>query len=296
MKVLVTGAGGQLSRELVRLGLAAGLRLVGLTRAELDVTDPAAVRRAVAEGGYGLVVNAAAYTDVDRAETEPEKALAVNRDGPARLAAACARQGLPLVHVSTDYVFDGEKGAPYKETDPAHPVNEYGRSKAEGEAEVRRLLPEHLIVRTSWLCGPGGRNFVTTMLALARTQETLRVVTDQCGCPTYAADLARAILALARRLEEGRPGPFGTYHFCGRGRASRYNLALRTIALARRHESLKVKNVEPALTSEFPAPARRPADSTLDCSLFELTFGFGPPDWEDGLSRLIEAVYRKESR
>jgi dTDP-4-dehydrorhamnose reductase len=203
MKILLTGAGGQLGRELMEQGPARGLEFLAPPHSRLDVTDRAAALAAVGAGGLDLAVNAAAYTAVDDAESHADLALAVNRDGPANLAAACARAGLPLIHLSTDYVFDGQGTRPYRETDPASPLGAYGRSKAAGEERVRKRLAEHLIVRTSWLYGVYGRNFVKTMLGLGRERAVLRVVNDQRGCPTYAADLAGVLIDVAVGLGEG---------------------------------------------------------------------------------------------
>ena len=208
MRVLVTGANGQVGHALVRQG---GAAVVGLDRAALDITDREAVRRAVGEHAPDLVVNAAAYTAVDRAEAEEETAFAVNRDGPAHLADACTEHGIPLIHLSTDYVFDGTKGrvpegTPYVETDPVHPLGVYGRSKAAGEEAVRERLGRHVILRTSWVFGDHGQSFVRTILRLGQERDALRVVADQRGNPTAAADIARVVLQIAERIAEAHRG------------------------------------------------------------------------------------------
>ena len=293
MRILITGAWGQLGREVSDRAGAAGMVVVPTDVADLDITDRNAVRAALEESGAGVVVNAAAYTAVDLAESEPDRAMMINRDGPAVLAGACAQFGLPLIHVSTDYVFDGEKTGAYMEDDPtATPLGVYGRTKAEGEAEIRRRLAEHVIIRTAWLYGVSGGNFVKTMLRLGRDNETLRVVSDQRGCPTYAADLAEAVLAVIRRLTEGDPPVWGTYHFCGSGATTWHGFAERIFDLARGRFSLKVKSVQPITTAEYPTPARRPANSVLDCSRFARSFGYEPPAWEDGLARMLTDLAR----
>src|SRR5690606_4610767 len=223
--ILVTGAGGQVGRELLRIGTARGARIVGLARTELDVSDADAVHAALAAHRPTLVVNAAAFTTVDRAEADPGAALAANRDGPAHLADACAALDIPLIHLSTDYVFDGTKREPYTEDDATNPLNVYGASKLAGEDEVRTRLRRHVILRTSWVFSAHGHNFVRTMLRLAQQSPALSVVADQRGCPTPAIHLAVAILDIARQLEWGRDDAWGTYHLTGRGETTWYAFA-----------------------------------------------------------------------
>ena len=223
MKVLVLGTSGQVGDALMRASWLAGTTLAGLARPALDMADPASIDRAMAENAPDLVVNATAYTAVDKAESDRDAAFAVNRDGPARLAALCAARGVPLIHISTDYVFDGTKPAPYAENDPVDPVNVYGASKEAGEAAVRAALPRHVILRTSWVYAAHGANFVKTMLRLGRERPELGVVADQTGAPTAAADIAAAIVAIAGRIEAARSEnrlddvPWGTYHLTGAG-------------------------------------------------------------------------------
>ena len=207
MKLLVTGANGQVGHALAALD-GPGLTMVALDRARLGITDEEAVRRVVRTHAPDAVINAAAYTAVDRAESEPEAAFAVNRDGPAHLAAACAEAGVPLLHISTDYVFGGTKAEPYVETDPVAPLGVYGQSKWAGEEAVRARLPQHIILRTAWVFSDHGSNFVKTMLRLGREREVLRVVADQHGGPTAASDIAEALVAIARQViaEPGRWG------------------------------------------------------------------------------------------
>ena len=216
MRIIVIGAQGQVGWELTRRALALGHNVLAWDQAELDITDAAAVDQALNASNADTVINAAAYTAVDKAEQEPEQAFAVNRDGPAHLAAACTRLNLPLLHISTDYVYDGAKTSPYVEDDPTAPMGVYGASKLAGDEAVRPLCPRHLILRVSWVFGVHGHNFVKTILRLAREREALRVVADQHGCPTFAGDIADALLELAGRIAEiDARAAWGTYHYCG---------------------------------------------------------------------------------
>ena len=199
--IAIIGSNGQLGWELVRQGETRGLKILALDYPEIDIGDPASIDSRIESKEIDLIINAAAYTAVDRAESEPEAAFAVNRQGPANLAEECRERDIPLIHVSTDYVFDGTKKGAYIEEDPVAPLGVYGESKAAGEAEVRKRLPKHVIVRTAWLCGVHGHNFVKTILRMGREKDTLRVVSDQFGCPTFAADLAEAIFEVAKQTE-----------------------------------------------------------------------------------------------
>ncbi len=291
MNLLVTGARGQLGREICRQGGTCAFDVVGLDLPELDITDPKAVGKALEDTAPFLVVNAAAYTAVDRAESEPDAAFAVNRDGSAVLASLCAAVGIPLVHISTDYVFSGEKGGAYRESDPVSPLGVYGKSKAAGEEEVRRRLREHIILRTSWLYGVHGANFVKTMLRLARNEKTLRVVADQVGCPTFAADLAEGVLMMAARCREGRETAWGTYHYCGEGHTTWHEFADTIIRLARPYDTFRVKEVTAVRTEDYPTAARRPANSVLDCSLIRDRFGIRPRPWQDSLADMLARMF-----
>ncbi len=295
MRVLLTGAKGQVGWELSNLGGKHGLEILALDRSELDITDPVSVSKQVNRAGVSLVVNAAGYTAVDQAESEPELAFAVNRDGPAYLASACRKAGIPLVHISTDYVFDGQKEGPYLVTDPVSPLSVYGKSKAEGEAEVRKYLKEHFILRTGWVYGVHGDNFVKTMLRLGREREAVQVVSDQYGCPTYAADLAETILKISARFLQGGQVQWGTYHYCGKGVTTWHGFAEEIFRLASEYASLKVKRIEPISTSEYPTPAQRPASSILDCSVLEKTFNIHPRPWAESLAHMLDVMLSADS-
>jgi len=290
MKVLAVGSNGQLGRELCRRAEKQGFDMVAVDLPEFDIIDPSAVKKGVNQAGISLVINAAAYTAVDQAESEPELAFAVNRDGPASLASCCGEVGIPLIHISTDYVFDGRKKGPYFETDPVSPLGVYGRSKAAGERKVRDHLQDHVILRTAWLYGIDGQNFVKTMLRLGKEKEVLRVVADQYGCPTYAADLAEAILEIAAQIGEGGDIAWGTYHYCGKGVTTWHGFAEAIFDLAKEHDSLKVKKVVPITTDEYPTPAKRPANSVLDCSLIKKRFSISPRPWREGLTKMINRL------
>ena len=288
MKILLTGAYGQVGSELTRRSRKRGFAVDATDVDVFDITDPRAVEEKVCGQGWELVVNCAAYTAVDRAESEPELALAVNRDGPANLAAACGKAHIPLVHISTDYVFDGSKQGPYRETDLVLPLGVYGRSKAEGDTEVRSRLREHIILRTSWVYGVHGNNFVKTMLRLGQERRVLRVVNDQQGCPTNAADLAEVILAIAGRCDRN---PWGTYHYSGKGVTTWHGFAEAIFAEAQKYTSLLVERVEPIPSAQYPTPAKRPANSVLDCSLFTSTFGIEPRPWRESLAEVIHGLF-----
>ncbi len=291
MRILLTGANGQVGWELSNRGGQWGFEVLALDRADLDVTDPISVSEEVNRSGVSLVVNAAGYTAVDKAESEPELAFAVNRDGPSYLASACGKAGIPLVHISTDYVFDGQKEGAYLETDPISPLSVYGKSKAAGEVEVRECLREHFILRTGWVYGVHGHNFVKTMMRLGREREVVQVVDDQYGCPTYAADLAETILRIAAQFLQGGQVHWGTYHYCGKGITTWNGFAEAIFALANQYTSLKVKRIEPISTAEYPTPAKRPANSVLDCSLVEKEFGIRSRPWSESLARMIKEMF-----
>jgi dTDP-4-dehydrorhamnose reductase len=285
--LLVTGSSGQLGRAVCRQASARGWSVIPAHRPDVDITDAKSVENALQRSHASIVVNTAAYTAVDKAEDEPETAFKVNRDGAALLASCCCERGVPLIHISTDYVFDGTKRDPYVETDPVNPVNIYGKSKAAGETEIRDRHEHHIILRTSWLYGIDGGNFVKTMLRLGMENEAVRVVSDQFGCPTSAEELSSCILAIAGHVLAAEPARWGTYHCCGKGRTSWYGFAREIFDAAKSHVNLKVKRVLPVSTEEFPTRARRPANSVLDCSAVGREFGFFPAPWRDTLSGFI---------
>lgn len=265
------GSVGQLGQELLARAASDNIAVVGHTRAETDITDAQAVAAALARHRPRLVVNAAAYTAVDRAEREPDAAVRVNRDGAAFVARTCRMQGVPLVHVSTDFVFDGDKTGPYFEDDAVAPLGVYGRTKAEGEAAVRAENDCHIILRTAWVFGAHGHNFLKTILRAAGERDHLRVVADQRGCPTATRDLAAAILSVARAVAAGRAA-WGTFHFAGTGATTWHGFASHIVALQAVVTGRRPP-VEAITTADWPTPARRPKNSELDCTKFANAYG-----------------------
>ena len=289
-KIMVIGRTGQVAHELKRGAWPADFVVDFLGRAELDLARSDAARNAVIAARPEIVVNAAAYTAVDAAETDRDAAFAVNRDAPAALAEACAEIGAVLVHYSTDYVFDGTKAGAYVEDDPINPLSIYGASKAEGEAAIRTRLDRHVILRTAWVYSPIGRNFVKTMLRLGAERERLGIVDDQRGSPTAAADIAAATIAICTQLALGRQDGFGTFHFCGGGVASWYEFA-RAIFAGAAERGLKTPHtVEPIATDAYPTPAYRPRNSALDCGKLERSFGIAAPPWQAALSACLDEI------
>lgn len=290
MKVLVTGANGQLASDLVPLLAAAGFTPAAFSSAELDISDGAAVAEAVKKTGPGIIVNPAAYTKVDLAEKERERAYAVNSVGAGNLAKAAKEALCPIVHVSTDFVFDGRNPVPYKEDDVANPLSVYGASKLEGERAVAAANGSHVIVRTSWLYGAAGNNFVKTILRLASKRESLRVVYDQAGTPTWSTDLAIALVKVCKSIGSGRE-PWGVYHYSNEGVASWYDFAVAVCEEAASiGMALKCRSIEPILTSEYPVPAARPAYSVLNKAKIKNAFGLSIPHWRRSLSKMIKEL------
>ena len=293
MNVLITGASGQLGRELIRQGFKFDYIIQGLSHQELDITNEDQLKALLANARPSIIINAAGYTDVDQAENESEIAYAVNKNGPAYLARCCAERRIALVHISTDYVFDGTKGRPYRETDRIAPLGVYGQSKAQGEAVIRSILKNHIIVRTSWLYGVYGNNFVKTILKLSREKDTLRVVSDQFGSPTSASDLAAALLTIVKKIATRETFHWGTYHYCGKGITTWHGLAEKIIQLARSYGIRQIKQVIPITTAEWPTPTTRPPYSVLDCSRLKSQFGIEPQPWQESLKHTIGRILSK---
>jgi dTDP-4-dehydrorhamnose reductase len=292
--VVVIGSKGMLGWELVELLKSVGFNVSALDIPQVDITDRESVR-SVLDGiaAPRLLINCAAYTAVDKAESEPEAAFAANRDGPANLAAECGRLGIPLIHISTDYVFNGKSDHPYKEDDAADPINVYGLSKWEGEEAVRSRLAEHIIVRTSWLYGARGQNFVKTMIRFGAEREELKVVSDQYGCPTWSVDLAGCLVRISERIVSGTAKvPTGTYHFCGAGITTWFDFASAILDGVRCRQSTRIARVSPVPTSSYPTVAVRPKYSALDCGKIQACLGIEPPPWERSLAGLMDELYK----
>ncbi len=291
MNILITGAHGQVGRELTDQGRCEGLRVWPTDVDDLDITDQPQVAAFIKQHRIDLVANAAAYTAVDRAETESDLCWRINRDGPATLAQICAAAEIPLVHISTDYVYNGHNTSPYHEDDPVAPTGVYGASKASGDQEIQHHLVQHIILRTAWLYSVHGHNFVKTMLRLARERETLAVIDDQIGCPTSAADLAKAILEIVNQIESRRTTAWGIYHYSGGGQTTWYGFAQTIFELAAPYERFTLRNLRPITSAEYPTAATRPHYSVLDCSKIKQHFDISPVPWQTSLERTIAQLY-----
>lgn len=283
--ILVFGGGGQLGQELAARAASAGMPATVLRRDAADIADDGQVAEAIRTFEPTIVVNAAAYTNVDGAETDTDAAMRANRDGPAVLAEQCRANGLPLIHFSTDYVFDGRKADPYREDDPVAPLGVYGRSKLAGEEAIRAGHADHLILRVSWVYGRYGKNFLKTILRLGKERDSLDIVADQHGSPTATADIADAVIRLVPIVKAGG-APFGTYHFAGQGETTWYGFATAILEAAAETTGRSV-TVRPIPGTEYPTAAERPTNSVLDTGLFERTFGFRARPWQESTRQVV---------
>jgi len=285
MKILLAGGSGQLAQELQPILLSSG-EVIAVDRTRLDLSQPESIRQAMAEIQPDLVVNAGAYTAVDKAESEPELANAVNGIAPGILAEECEKMGASLMHFSTDYVFDGSHGSAYLETDSTNPLGTYGKSKLAGEEAIRQAGNRHIIIRTAWVYGNGGKgNFVKTMLRLGKEREEIRVVADQIGSPTWTGDLSAASSQIIPLLGQET---FGTYHYTNSGVCSWYDFAIAIFEeAAKLGFPLKVQRVIPITTAEYPTPAKRPAFSVLSTVKISALLGTYPPHWRQGLRQML---------
>ena len=287
MRVLVTGATGQLGSELARELIRLEHEVFAPDPWELDLLKPAHVAASIREQRWDWVINCAAYTAVDKAESEAEQAFVINRDCPGEMARSVAEYGGRMLQVSTDFIFSGDQHRPYTEADPPNPLGVYGRSKLEGEQAVLAMLPDATVLRTAWVYGVHGHNFVKTMLRIAAEGQPLRVVNDQTGTPTWTADIVMAIVALVGRQAEG------IYHFTAAGQTSWYGFASAILEdAARIGFPVKTDSVVPILTSEYPTPARRPAYSVLDTRKIEPLLPSQPPEWRDSLKNMLQELHR----
>ena len=282
MKILLCGANGQVGTEIHILGEKAGFEIIPMTEKELDITDKQKVNKNIQQHEPDLVINAAAYTAVDKAEQQQALCFAVNRDASINLAEACNLANIPLFHISTDYVFGGQKDAPYTEQDIPDPINLYGVSKWEGDQKVSQTIKQHIILRVAWVFGEYGNNFVKTMARLMQERDELGIVSDQLGSPTPARDIALTLLDLASRYQKDSTLPWGTYHYAGQPHVSWYQFA----------EAIKQQlgvntKLNPIATSEYPTPAKRAANTRLDSSLITKTFGIKAPDWQHRLKEVL---------
>ena len=294
MRILVTGTQGQVVQALVQRGAEIAIDVITIGRPQMDMADPAqtisAMKAAIAAFKPNVIVNAAAYTAVDQAEDEPELAHTVNALSAGAVAKAAADAGLPIIQISTDYVFDGTKKTPYTESDVPNPQGVYGHSKLAGEQLIAAANPQHLIFRTAWVYSPFGKNFVKTMLKLAETRDEISVVADQFGNPTSAFDIANGIIAAARHIiSEPSAIAWGTYHLAGTGSTHWAGFAedIFCLSAARGGPSANIRHI---ITTEYPTKAKRPANSQLNCDAFELAFGWKSAPWQDSLADSISAI------
>jgi dTDP-4-dehydrorhamnose reductase len=288
MKILVTGANGQVGHCLQTQLREKGWDFVALTRTELDISDARAVDLAVQQFTPTVIINAAAYTAVDKAEQEQEQAYAINRDGPANLARSAKAIDAAILHISTDYVFAGDDAGSYREDALTAPQGVYGISKLEGENAVIAANDKHIILRTAWVFGEHGNNFVKTMIRLGSNRDTLGVVADQEGGPTYAGDIAATLLAIVEHHAKGKDTPWGIYHYSGLPHISWFGFAQHIFAEVERASIYPkaIPQLNAITTADYPTPAKRPANSKLDCSKLEQAFGITPSDWQSALKNI----------
>ena len=284
MRVVIFGRTGQVARELGLQAWPADADVLQLGRADCDLASLGDVRRTLLESRPDVVINAAAYTAVDRAESQPAVARQINADAPATMAQMCGELGSALIHLSTDYVFDGTKPGAYLEDDPIHPLSVYGETKARGEAEIRAALQSHVILRTTWVFAAHGTNFVRTILRLSTERPEIGVVADQLGGPTSARDIASAVRIIVETVMAGR-ATWGTYHYTSAEPTSWYGFAQAIV-----EQAGKSAVVRPIGTADYPTAARRPLNSVLDCGLVRTTYGIEQPNWRHALSAVLAEV------
>jgi len=295
MHIVVTGTEGQVARALVERSHVHGERVTSVGRPDLDLSRPETILPSLQRAAPDVIVSAAAYTAVDLAEAEPEIAWAANGQGAAAVAAAASALGVPIIHLSTDYVFDGSSNRPYRETDPVRPLGAYGRSKLAGEEAVAGATTDHTILRTAWVYSPFGRNFVKTMLRLARDRDEVAVVADQYGSPTSALDIADGVITVARNLVErrGEHGLRGIFHMAGTGFTNWAEFAAFVFEQSRRLGGPSAR-VRPISTAEYPTPARRPANSRLDCTKLAVQHGVTLPEWQSSVAACVRRLIGKD--
>ena len=293
MKLLVIGKQGQLARSLAELDIGDALHVTALGRPDIDLTAPETIISAMKMVAPDIVVNAAAYTAVDQAQTEPNKAALINAEGAGQIADACQNNGVPLIHISTDYVFDGKKTSPYSEQDAVDPLGVYGSSKLAGERMVATRCQHHIILRTAWVFSPFGRNFVKTMLRLATERTDIQVVDDQIGSPTYAPHLADAIYTIAQKIVRN-PGQedWGLYHCAGSGDATWCDIAKTVFEVSSRLNSVTA-NVQAISSAKYSTPVQRPANSRLNCEKLARIFSVQMPDWAIGVTSCVTRLAAK---
>lgn len=295
MRILLFGPNGQVGSELRALPWGDGMDLVSVSRDDADLSREGEAEAAVRREAPDIVVNAAAYTAVDKAESEPELARAVNGLSPGGMARACAELGIPMIHISTDFVFDGAKAGPYLEDDVPGPVSTYGETKRDGEDAVRAALKNHVILRTAWVFSAYGNNFLKTMLRLGAERDELGIVDDQRGCPTSAGGIARAIRDLINRVQHGDALVPGTFHYCGDDPVTWFGFANAIFENAGDRLAGGV-TVKPIGTADYPTPARRPANSVMSCAKIRAVYGIEPDDWRREVSEIVDLLLNESSK
>lgn len=284
LKLLVTGGNGQIASALHQRATTHSILLTPLSKQELDITQPTAIHQAISTIKPDVIINTAAYTAVDKAEQEPEKALHINYAGAKELAKTCAIHRIPLIHLSTDYIFDGTVAQPYSEEDESHPLNVYGHSKWLGEQAIREYCDTHLILRVSAVFSEYGHNFLKTILQLAKEKKELRIVADQTTCPTYAGNIVELIFALAKSNKRG------TYHFCSQQPVTWHQFASEMIEQAKQYQPLAVETITAITTAEYQAPAKRPPYSVLSCAKLNNEMGIQQPSWKEGITQALKGM------
>lgn len=288
MKILITGAKGQVGKELTFIANKKGFDVIAAGRADLDITEAQNVEEYISQCQPDIVINAAAHTAVDKAETEQDLAYAINRDGAENIALACSKLSIPLLHISTDYVFNGNQSDPYSENDTVSPLGVYGASKWQGEEAIRKNLDSHIILRVAWVFGAQGNNFVKTMLRLGKDRDELNVVADQFGGPSPAKNISKTLINLAEQYKNNKTLTWGTYHYCGEPKTTWYDFATEIFTKAFEQGLLDKKvKVNPITTKEYPTPAKRPSNSMLDCTKIKTTFGIDMPEWKEALKQVL---------
>lgn len=291
MKAIISGANGQVGWELTRKSRIDKIEIAGFSHKMLDITNICSIQNIVDKYQPDIFINAAAYTKVDQAESEPDMAFAVNRTGPANIASVCKKLKIPLIHISTDYVFDGSNPKPYTEEHPVSPIGVYGKSKWEGEKIIRETLLSHIIIRVSWVFGMHGNNFVKTMLRLGKTNNPIKIVDDQKGCPTPARDIAAVIWKMVELIINAKDQSlWGTYHYCGSGATTWYGFAKEIFTLAEPLLYYRSPDIIPVTTSEYPTLAKRPANSVLSCEKIKNKMGIIIQPWTTELYNVLKGI------
>ncbi len=288
MKILVTGANGQVGSRVVQLGKKAGFNILAYTKEQLDITNYQNLEFLINQSLPDIIVNAAAYTAVDKAETETETAYAINSDGPSNLANIVSDRNIPLIHLSTDYVYDGKKIDSYTETDIPNPLNIYGKSKLEGDKKVA-MLEKHIILRVSWVFDADGNNFVRTMLRLGQERQSLNIVNDQTGSPTWSQDIAEVLIAIIRIYSETNNFPWGLYNFTGKPKSTWYDFAVHILREGKLMGLInKIPKTNPISSEQFPTAANRPKNCVLNCTKIYKSLNISQPDWKIGLNYILK--------